>query len=67
MTANEWLVLDSLAHGWSYRTNLSRQVADETLADLTLQGLVADGRITDAGRAALMVANVAGTKEKASP
>ena len=50
-----WLVLSNLSQGWPYHTNLSRELfADEALAWAERQGYVVEGKITDAGRGALV-------------
>lgn len=56
MNAVKWLVLDNLAHGWLYTTNIyDRKLAAEMLAECVRDGLVKDDAITDAGRIALMM------------
>ena len=57
--AVEWLVLDNLKSGWHHLTNIcNREKADEAYKRLTKRGMIADGKITDAGLLALMQPNV---------
>jgi hypothetical protein len=60
MTAIKWLILDNLAHGWAPATNICghKEEFTATYARCVETGLIADGRITDAGRMALMTDRV---------
>lgn len=54
LAAAQWLVLDNLKQGWPYRTNLDCSLADEAYLACVNNETIKDGRLTDAGRAALL-------------
>ncbi len=59
MDAVQWLVLDNLAHGWFYTTNIcDKDKAERMYLKSVEDEFIKDGRITDAGRIALMLPRV---------
>lgn len=54
LTASEWLVLDNIAMGWHFATNIDRRVAEEVHDRLTREKYLEKGRLTDKGRVALI-------------
>lgn len=57
MNPNEWLMLDNLAHNWSIGHSLLRSEVQPTIAACERRGWIKDGKITDAGRIALITFN----------
>ena len=55
MTAAQWLVLDNLKHGWSYRANVRPSEANQAYQWASDNGYIADGKLTSAGEMVLML------------
>ncbi len=65
MMPAQWIILNNLSHGWTYRALLAKATADAALAECEANGWVADGKITQAGREALDAERV--PKERKKP
>lgn len=52
-----WLVLDNLVQGWSYWTNLERELADEAYRWCVRNEYIENGQISVKGRVAIIGTN----------
>lgn len=54
LTCSQWIVLDNLKNGWPYWTNLVREFAEPAYLWGIENGYIKDGKITEAGKGALL-------------